>query len=97
MGNKNPTTDLATLTCAIRVVNDPPRIYDRFASNAIGEITRTTSGSLVCMTTRGRDGLARLTGSVAEDVLRQVDAPVLLVGPGSVADPTAGGPGVDLR
>ena len=89
-GDKDPATELATLTEAIRSVTDPPRIYDRFASNAIGEITRTTPDSLVCMATRGREGLARVTGSVAEEVLRQVDAPVLLVGPTSAAkDPTA--------
>lgn len=88
-GDKDPATELAMLTEAIRAVTDPPRIYDRFASNAIGEITRTTPDSLVCMATRGREGLARLTGSVAEEVLRQVDAPVLLVGPTSAADPTA--------
>jgi nucleotide-binding universal stress UspA family protein len=88
-GDKDPAIELATLTEAIRAVTDPPRVYDRFASNAIGEITRATPDSLVCMATRGRERLARLTGSVAEEVLRQVDAPVLLVGPASVADPTA--------
>ena len=72
---RTPATDLALLTDAIRAVTDPPRIYDRFASNAIGEFTRPTPDSLLCMATRGREGLAHLTGSVAEEVLRQVDTP----------------------
>jgi hypothetical protein len=37
---------------------------------------------LVCMTTHGRSGVAHtLFGSVAEDVLRRVGVPMLLVGP----------------
>ncbi|MDZ7680056.1 MAG: universal stress protein [Acidimicrobiales bacterium] len=41
--------------------------------------------SLVCMTTHGRSGLTRaLLGSVAEEALREVDVPFLLVGPGYV-------------
>jgi nucleotide-binding universal stress UspA family protein len=41
--------------------------------------------SLVCMTTHGRSGLSRaLLGSVAEEALREVDVPFLLVGPAYV-------------
>ncbi|HEX6420288.1 MAG TPA: universal stress protein [Acidimicrobiales bacterium] len=39
-------------------------------------------GSLVCMSTHGRGGLARAAlGSVAESLLRTIDRPVLAVGP----------------
>jgi nucleotide-binding universal stress UspA family protein len=45
--------------------------------------------SLVCMTTHGRSGLSRaLLGSVAEEALRQLDVPFLLVGP--AYDPAIG-------
>jgi nucleotide-binding universal stress UspA family protein len=88
-GDKDPASELAAVTEPIGAVTDPPRVYDRFAPNAISELTRTTPDSLVCIATQGREGLARLTGSVAEDVLRQVRAPVLLVGPKSAGDPTA--------
>lgn len=48
--------------------------------------------SLVVMTTHGRSGLRRaLLGSVAEEVLREVRSPLLLVGPkAAVEQPTAG-------
>ncbi len=39
-------------------------------------------GTVICMTTHGRSGLARaLLGSVTEEVIRQVPAPTWLVGP----------------
>ena len=41
---------------------------------------RETGADLIAMTTHGRSGLGRLLfGSVAEDVLRQSDIPVLLM------------------
>jgi len=88
-GDKDPARELMVLTEAIRAVTDPPLVFDRFAPTAIAEVARTRPDSLVCMTTRGHDGLARLTGSVAEDVLHHVHAPVLLVGPASATNPTS--------
>jgi nucleotide-binding universal stress UspA family protein len=39
-------------------------------------------GSLVCMSSHGRGGLARaVIGSVAEDLLRRLDRPTLVIGP----------------
>ncbi len=87
--DKDPASELAALTQTIGAVTDPPRVYDRFAPNAISELAHTTRDSIVCMATQGREGLARLTGSVAEDVLCRVRAPVVLIGPSSIADPTA--------
>lgn len=53
-------------------------------------IARVVSGQerpIVCMSTHGRGGLARaLLGSVAEDLLRRISDPVLLVGPHTSPD-----------
>jgi nucleotide-binding universal stress UspA family protein len=87
-GDKDPAEALALVTAPITDVAEAPRVFDRFAPNAIVELARTTPDAIICMATQGRDGLARLIGSVAEEVLRQVGAPVLLVGPNSEADPT---------
>ena len=52
---------------------------------AIAQAIENQPDSLVCMTTHGRSGLTRaLLGSVAEEALRQVDVPFLLVGPSYV-------------
>ena len=52
---------------------------------AIANVVGERPNSLVCMTTHGRSGLSRaLLGSVAEEALREVDVPFLLVGPGYV-------------
>jgi nucleotide-binding universal stress UspA family protein len=52
---------------------------------AIAAAVDARPNSLVCMTTHGRSGLSRaLLGSVAEEALRQVDVPFLLVGPSYV-------------
>ena len=87
--DKDPARELAALTAEINDVVGPARVEDRFASNLIADIVAASPGALVCMATHGRQGLARLTGSVAEDVLRRVNGPVLLVGPAADADPTA--------
>lgn len=50
--------------------------------SAIAAFVAERPNSLVCMTTHGRSGLTRaLLGSVAEEALREVDVPFLLVGP----------------
>jgi nucleotide-binding universal stress UspA family protein len=52
---------------------------------AIAQAVSDRPNSLVCMTTHGRSGISRaLLGSVAEESLREVDVPFLIVGPGYV-------------
>lgn len=57
-------------------------IRDRSAVDAICDLARETPDAVICMSTRGRSGVgAAVLGSVAEGVLREAGAPVLLVGP----------------
>jgi nucleotide-binding universal stress UspA family protein len=57
------------------------------AAAGIEEVARGLDGSLVCMTSHGRGGLGTaMLGSVAEETLRRLAAPVLLVGPGCEPD-----------
>lgn len=59
---------------------------------ALRDAAEARPGSLVCMTTHGRGGLGRaLFGSVAEEALREVGGPFVLVGPS--VDPAAAVPG----
>ena len=52
------------------------------SADAIVRLTAESADPVVCMTTRGRGHLtAPVLGSVATDVVRRVEAPVLLVGP----------------
>jgi nucleotide-binding universal stress UspA family protein len=52
------------------------------AAASVVRMAEECSDPLVCMTTRGRSRLtAPLLGSVATDVVRGIDTPVLLVGP----------------
>jgi nucleotide-binding universal stress UspA family protein len=49
-------------------------------SDSIVRATRSTGADVIAMSTHGRSGLGRLLfGSVAEQVLRQADVPVLLL------------------
>jgi nucleotide-binding universal stress UspA family protein len=60
---------------------------------AIADVAREEDRAIVCMSTPGRGGVARvLLGSVAEDVLRRMIGPVLLTGPHTRPDasPVAG-------
>jgi len=67
-------------------------VADRFAATAITESTLNDVAPLVCMATHGRTGIGRaLLGSTAEEVIRSIEHPVLLVGPASAPLP-AGGP-----
>ena len=78
-------TDLefADVTCVV--------IADRFAATAITEAAEAESDPLICMATHGRTGIGRaLLGSTAEEVIRSVDGPVLLVGPKSEPLPDGG-------
>lgn len=54
-------------------------------AGAIAEVARQDD-ALVCMATRGNGRSVALTGSVAEDVVRQSSMPVLLVGPGCIVE-----------
>lgn len=59
---------------------------------ALAELVKSPR-TLVCMTTHGRSGLGRvLFGSVAEEALRTVDVPFLLVGPETNLLGGVGGP-----
>ena len=56
-------------------------VHDRFAPEAI-ELSVREADTVVCMSTHGRSGLGHaVLGSVAEEVLRNSDRPLLLVGP----------------
>lgn len=52
-------------------------------AEAIGELVARRPGSTVMMASRGRGRSAALLGSVAEELLRQLDGPILIVGPQS--------------
>jgi nucleotide-binding universal stress UspA family protein len=54
---------------------------DAFPGKAIAEVLLAADDRIVCMTSHGRGGLRwGLLGSVAEEVMRRVDRPSLLVG-----------------
>jgi nucleotide-binding universal stress UspA family protein len=55
---------------------------DRLAASAIPLLADTEPDALVCMTTHGRSGAGHaLFGSIAEAVVRELDVPLVLVGP----------------
>jgi nucleotide-binding universal stress UspA family protein len=57
-------------------------VRHQFPAAAIDEIVRTSPDPVVCLTTRGSGALGViLLGSVSDEVLRVVDAPVLVIGP----------------
>jgi nucleotide-binding universal stress UspA family protein len=57
-------------------------VPDTFPATAIAKAVADSDGAVV-MATHGRSGLGRaFLGSVAEDVLKRTDRPVILVGPG---------------
>jgi universal stress protein A len=81
------------------------RLAEGEPAEEILRLTRTLGCDLIVMGTHGRTGLGRfLTGSVAEEVLRKADCPVLVVKAPLIAAPegeaeTIANPGdlVDLR
>lgn len=80
--------DIARIELAQRVdahqPPDPEMVVDTMNGpvGAIVGLVEERPDSLVCMTTHGRSGISRaLLGSVAEEILREVDVPVLLIGP----------------
>ena len=57
-------------------------LSEREPGEAIVTLARHLPDAIVCMTTHGRSGLGQaLLGSVAEQVAREVDGPLLLLGP----------------
>lgn len=77
-------TGLANLIAAEKLERLNPRSEVRFGSPAAEIIAAATDlhADLVCISTHGRGGLARvLLGSVAELVVRQAPCPVLTVRP----------------
>lgn len=73
-----------------------PTISVHFGSpvEEIVTVARDTSVDLVAMVTHGRQGLSRLfAGSVAEEVVRQLTIPVMLVNGIDDTSPTLGGEG----
>jgi nucleotide-binding universal stress UspA family protein len=61
---------------------EPVVIEDRLAASAIVTVVEEAGSALACLATHARQSFGQaLFGSVAEEVIRRVDAPVLLVGP----------------
>ncbi|MFI5053815.1 MAG: universal stress protein [Acidimicrobiia bacterium] len=65
-------------------------IDDRLAASAIVSVVAEIPDPVVCMTTHARQAVGQaLFGSVAEETLRRVDAPALLVGPSMLEGPVS--------
>jgi nucleotide-binding universal stress UspA family protein len=59
---------------------------DRLAVRAIQAVAATEPDAIVCMTTHARSGPGQAVfGSIAEEVIRRTDVPLVLVGPSVVA------------
>lgn len=55
---------------------------DKSPAGGLATVIAHRPNSLVCMSTTGRSGLMRAVyGSVAEDLVRQIDAPIIMIGP----------------
>ncbi len=70
---------------AVEISEQPVDVWvdaQKRPADAVAKSVSYRPGSLVCMATHARTGLRKAVhGSVAEDVIRAVDAPVLLFGP----------------
>jgi nucleotide-binding universal stress UspA family protein len=84
LDDKGATLDVPALATLVQA--------DTFPASAIADAVAGTEAGIV-MATHGRSGLGKaLLGSVAEDVLKRTDRPVLLLGPACQAvQPRAGG------
>ena len=70
-------------------------VDDRPVAEAISSFAKRSGADLIALTTRGRGPLSRLArGSVAEQVVRRTDIPVLLARPGVRPNPSES-PGLD--
>ena len=79
-------TGLANVVAALKLEARNPRLEVRLGSPEQEIVAAATDfgADLVCVSTHGRDGLARvLLGSVAESVVRHAPCPVLTVRPGT--------------
>jgi nucleotide-binding universal stress UspA family protein len=66
-------------------------VLDREPADAILVTAHRHPGSVICMATHGRGGVREeLLGSVAEQVVREAEPPVMLVGPDIGSEPGAG-------
>jgi len=73
---------LRRIAASLTVPSEVAVIEDRLAHNAILDAANAKPGALVVMGTHGRGGAGQmLLGSTAEEVVRHLDQPVLLVGP----------------
>lgn len=78
---EDPMPYLAPIVAALEKEGIPARAValEGRASQQILAYLRENEGALLCMTTHGRSGLARIMlGSVAEEVVRETPCPVLL-------------------
>lgn len=80
----------AHLEALVREADDPhvrPELVSGSPAASIVRMTTELDDPIVCMSTRGRGRLsAPVLGSVATEVVRRVEGPVLLVGPRCDAD-----------
>jgi nucleotide-binding universal stress UspA family protein len=71
--------------CAQQLPDDAVRtevVHRTFPYHGIIEAAEAEPDAILCMSTRGRTGLGLLLlGSVADEVIRQTTAPVVLIGP----------------
>ncbi|MGZ8805092.1 MAG: universal stress protein [Microbacterium sp.] len=72
---------------------DTTLVYHHEPADAILMEARQRPGSIICMATHGRSGLAEVVlGSVAEAAVRGAEGPVLLVGPNVETSPASASP-----
>jgi nucleotide-binding universal stress UspA family protein len=78
-----PKTYLTQAAAAVGIANPRPVVVDdRLAASAIILVASEADDPLVCMATHARSGPGHAVfGSVAEETLRRVPTPILLVGP----------------
>jgi nucleotide-binding universal stress UspA family protein len=78
-----PKTYLTQAAAAVGIANPRPVVVDdRLAASAIILVASEADDPLVCMATHARGGPGHAVfGSVAEETLRRVPTPILLVGP----------------
>jgi nucleotide-binding universal stress UspA family protein len=75
------------VAATVEVPVDTLLVHDRPAAAAIDLVARSEPDRMICMTTHGRGRFRwAVAGSVAEEVIRNADMPVLLVGPHAAAN-----------
>ena len=79
--HREPTSDLEALARPLQEAGIPVEIHvgSGYAAPEILRTARETAADLIAMVTSGRKGLSRVfLGSVAEEVVRETDRPLLL-------------------